>query len=162
VTVSASARPLPRRGGTVKPALQPVALTIHVAGVLAPDELQKPQQPGLNLWGCKLYAGVAGVCCICGSGLPKRRRSWCSQACIDNYQRNHGWATAALWVKLYAGRTCVRCGSGGRLEANHIVPVNGGSRDGCVSHQDNLEALCHDCHQAATATQRREGLIGAL
>ena len=117
-------------------------------------------QATLNLWGCKLYEAVPGVCGICGSGLPKRRRAWCSQNCIDNYQRNHGWATASLWAKLYARGRCAHCGTSGKLETNHIVPVNGGSRDGCVSHQDKLEPLCHTCHTAATTVQRQAGFIG--
>ncbi len=118
-------------------------------------------QAALNLWGCKLYWHEAGRCCICGSGLPKRRRSWCSQACLDLYWENHNWATASWTAKVRAGHQCTRCRGGGKLEANHIIPVNGGSRQGCVSHQDNLEALCHSCHTQATTSQRQAGLIGA-
>ncbi len=117
-------------------------------------------QAVLNLWGCKLYWAEAGRCCICGSGLPKRRRSWCSQACVDLYHENHNWATASWTAKIRAGHRCTRCRQPGKLETNHIVPVNGGSRDGCVSHQDKLEALCHSCHGETTSRQREEGQIG--
>ena len=116
--------------------------------------MSSPDQATLNLWGCKLYWAEDGVCCICRAGLTGRRRSWCSQACLDLYWENHNWGTASEAAKARAGHRCTRCRRRDKLETNHIVPVNGGSRQGCVSHQDNLEALCHTCHGETTSRQR--------
>jgi hypothetical protein len=38
---------------------------------------------------------------------------------------------------------CVFCGSGGRLEADHIIPWSAGGSD----EMDNLRTLCHACNQ---------------
>lgn len=114
----------------------------------------------LNLWGCMRHRGKKGICCICGSAVQGRRRSWCSQSCVDLYLDNHNWARASWVAKVRAGHCCTRCGARRSLQANHIVPVNGGSREGCASHQDGLEALCLACHGKTTSIQRAAGLIG--
>lgn len=113
----------------------------------------------LNLSGCKRYF-TSGICVICGGGLPGRKRAWCSDTCVDLYLDNHDWGRASWVAKVRAGHQCQRCGARGRMETNHIVPVNGGYRGAHSAHQDGLEVLCHDCHGQATARQRDAGLIG--
>ncbi len=119
-----------------------------------------PQTLTLNLWGCPRYRGQKGLCQICGCPVRGRRRTWCSEGCVDLYLDNHNWARAAWVAKVRAGQRCQRCGNRGYMETNHIRPVNGMSREGCASHQDGLEVLCHECHGTETARQRQEGLIG--
>lgn len=48
---------------------------------------------------------------------------------------------------------CVRCGKGGRLECDHIVPV---SKGGSQFDKENLRTLCRGCHVEITARQNRK------
>lgn len=57
---------------------------------------------------------------------------------------NDGSYTSDEWQALCDrfGRKCVKCGSDGRLEADHVVPVSkGGSND--IS---NIQPLCRSCN----------------
>lgn len=52
--------------------------------------------------------------------------------------------------EIVDGAVCARCGGGGPLEVDHIVPLAiGGS-----SEPENLQALCADCHAAKSAAER--------
>lgn len=89
---------------------------------------------------------------------------------------NHDWSAARSVVLKRDGHRCVVCGEDDKgdrareyhrrcgktfIEVNHIRPVNGRRKNwDCQNHQDNLEALCHDCHGAVTKQQRDAGLIG--
>lgn len=49
-----------------------------------------------------------------------------------------------------------------QLEVNHRIPCLGQHKaNSCAHHLDGLETLCHSCHVAETARQRREGLLSA-
>ena len=52
------------------------------------------------------------------------------------------------------GYRCVRCGRAGRLECDHIIPLERepGQDPYAV---DGCQALCRDCHIAKTATENR-------
>jgi hypothetical protein len=46
-------------------------------------------------------------------------------------------------------------------EVNHVEPRWGaGYGTGCWNHQTNLQVLCHECHVAETARQKRERIAG--
>lgn len=114
------------------------------------------EQLELNLWGCKRYPG-AGICWVCGARLTGRRTAWC-KGHGEFYAENHIWSLARSVAARRARGKCQRCGHSG-TEVNHIVPVQGMSRAGCRSHQDNLELLCHGCHLDATKAQRKKGVL---
>ena len=63
----------------------------------------------------------------------------------------------SLWEKArqarlaFDGQRCVRCGEPA-TEVNHIVAVADG---GALYDHDNLESLCHSCHEEATRAQER-------
>lgn len=44
---------------------------------------------------------------------------------------------------------CRQCSAAGKLEVDHIVPLVQGGRE----HEDNLQALCRDCHIRKTALE---------
>lgn len=71
------------------------------------------------------------------------------------------WDYREQWHAL---RVCPKCDKRlppWDLEVNHIHPLNGiRPTFGCCHHQDNLEAVCHECHVEITTEQRRAGLIG--
>ncbi len=125
-------------------------------------------------------------CRQCGKAITWRSAT-CSHRCSRLFGINHFWQDArqhAAFVKNLPGytlegylagtwdyraqwyelRTCPKCErtfSAHALEVNHIHPLNGNRASfGCGHHQDNLEAICHDCHVEITTQQRRAGLIG--
>jgi hypothetical protein len=134
---------------------------------------------------CSLAPPAAeGACAWCGTELPPRRRTWCSDTCGDAFWANHWWSIARSSAKRRDKYTCVRCGERApkrpsratqkseaaykkamtvwraakrtqRLEVNHIEAAMG--RHGqlsCAHHLENLETLCPDCHKEFTAAQR--------
>jgi len=111
---------------------------------------------------------MTGICIECGSPLPPRRRSYCSDKCRDAHWQRHWsqqtelakkmigfrpvlWGTiAAEQVRLYP--VCSRCGEKKNLEAHHIRALkSGGSNE-----LSNLTTLCHDCHRAQHPGMPRE------
>jgi 5-methylcytosine-specific restriction endonuclease McrA len=103
---------------------------------------------------CLPGAGQDGVCDRCLAPLVGRRVRWCSDACADWFRDNHRYTNARWRVRERDG-ACVRCGSAYDLEVDHIVAAKG--QHGvisCIHHQDNLRALCHDCHAWRTRLQK--------
>lgn len=64
--------------------------------------------------------------------------------------RRIGRHSTQQWKQLVSsvGGVCVRCGSDGPLEKDHIVPVSRGGSDGI----DNLQPLCIRCNRVKGAT----------
>ena len=63
------------------------------------------------------------------------------------------WGLVRLRVLDRDGWRCVTCGKSGRLEVDHIKPMDLG---GAKYDKSNLQALCRPCHFAKTA---RENMI---
>jgi hypothetical protein len=95
------------------------------------------------------------VCGWCGTGLIGRRTAWCGEDCEWHFLRNHYWTYSAPAALRRDGSVCVRCGSGDRVEVNHILPIRGAQRWGlsCANHLGNLETLCHSHHTTVTRLQ---------
>ena len=53
------------------------------------------------------------------------------------------WARVRLQVLDRDGWRCVQCGKAGRLEVDHVTPMESG---GAVYEKRNLQALCRPCH----------------
>ena len=64
----------------------------------------------------------------------------------------HRVARLAAFVKGRDGYRCRLCGRPGRLEADHIQPLDKG---GAAWDPDNMQALCRPCHFAKTRAERR-------
>jgi len=134
---------------------------------------------------CSLAPPLAdGACSWCGTELPPRRRSWCSDRCGDAFWANHWWSVARQSAKRRDRYRCRRCGvrapkrpaqsayttrapylaamrvwraekRTARMEVNHIVPCRGRHKAlDCAHHLDNLETLCPPCHKEHTAALR--------
>jgi 5-methylcytosine-specific restriction endonuclease McrA len=58
----------------------------------------------------------------------------------------------------HRGDECETCGSTGRLEVHHVVPLVAG---GAPDHPGNLMTVCPPCHRSAHRVMRRNG-VGAL
>lgn len=84
-------------------------------------------------------------CRVCGHELPPRRRTYCSDYCSDiarNVQKLFEWRTIRRYIARRDGK-CVKCGSRGDYEVDHIIPLDDG---GHPFDPDNLQRLCPDCH----------------
>ena len=53
------------------------------------------------------------------------------------------WAAVRRQVFKRDGYRCRKCGRAGRLEADHVVPLN---RGGAPLDVDNVQTLCRSCH----------------
>lgn len=91
----------------------------------------------------------------CGRPLTGRQVRWCSTECRDWYYRNHRWTQARREAMSRAGcgnpfrARCQRPGCQKPAEeVDHIIERMGTplGENSCLHHQENLRALCHDCH----------------
>ena len=64
----------------------------------------------------------------------------------------HRWAGVRRAVFERDGWRCVRCGRAGRLECDHVTPLD---RGGDPWDPNNLQTLCRACHIAKTADENR-------
>ena len=62
------------------------------------------------------------------------------------------WAAVRRAVFQRDGWRCVECGKAGRLECDHVVPLE---RNGDPFDMANLQTLCRSCHIAKTAAENR-------
>lgn len=105
------------------------------------------------------------LCKWCKAEVPPRRRSWCSDECVNKYSRVWSWEAVRRYVKERDRLTCQCCGTtdppkpetrsgwGQRYDpwdVDHIVPVIQGGTD----DPDNLRLLCMDCHVEVGYEQR--------
>lgn len=90
------------------------------------------------------------VCRWCHGELPKRRSSWCSNECRDEYYLCGGlWRVVQRAVFRRDEGTCQICGAKDpyvAMEVDHITPVICGGDD----RMNNLRLLCVACHRAET------------
>ncbi len=89
-----------------------------------------------------------GICSVCG---PKRPRTSYDDRRGSAASRGYG----AQWQRrrrmyLRAHPVCVHCGAPAS-DVDHIVARKAGGGE----EETNLQALCHACHNAKTAGERR-------
>lgn len=85
----------------------------------------------------------------CEAHKPRPRES--SRASYRAGYRDPNYHREKQAALTRAKGACERCGSGGRLEVDHIVPL----RDGGANTRANLQVLCQPCHKAKTRVDRR-------
>ncbi len=113
------------------------------------------------------WAGKPGRCQLCDTVIElTRRRTWCSNKCGREWQRNHIWRFARSAAKRRAKYRCQRPGCSAErrdCEVNHITARQGGGYGpGCHHHLNpdksgvgGLEVLCHAHHAQVTAAQAK-------
>jgi hypothetical protein len=148
----------------------------------------KGSQSAALLAHCLLARPAPAGCAWCGTSLPPRRRTWCSERCGTAFWTNHWWTLARSAAKRRDKYRCRACGAVApkrpgktafktaagyrlamrawrlakktqRMEVNHRVPCRG--KHGTVScdhHLDNLETLCVACHRVLTLADRNANL----
>ena len=110
------------------------------------------------------FPEIPGQCRICKKPLPKRRRSWCSQECVEHYRLMTDWNYIRGKILERDQYRCQRCGhepwrgpSGRRrrhldMHVDHIVELQDG---GSFHDPANLQVLCEACHVDKTNEERR-------
>lgn len=77
--------------------------------------------------------------------------AWHDTLYLGGSWRSPEWQQRAREAKQRDGRRCVICKSDDGLQTDHIVPLSqGGSND-----FENLQTLCHACHEQKTGRQLR-------
>ncbi len=94
------------------------------------------------------------LCRNCDNPTAKTRRHYCSQDCMEEFNRNNSW----FWVRKDVLRrdryTCSICKKRFRkkyLDVDHIIPVTIG---GQLFDKKNLRTLCKECHKAKSDLDR--------
>jgi hypothetical protein len=158
----------------------------------APHHVKAPPKSAALLAGCVLARPQPAGCAWCGTALPARRRTWCSDRCATTFWTNHWWTLARRAAKRRDKYRCRACGAAApkrptraacttaaayrtamrvwrtakkteRMEVNHRVPCRG--KHGALScdhHLVNLETLCVACHRRLTETDRKTLAKGRL
>ena len=113
------------------------------------------------------WSGEPGRCQLCNQLIEStRRRTWCSNKCAREWQRNHIWRFARSAAKRRAKYHCQQQGCTAErrdCEVNHITARNGGGYGpGCHHHLSpdqngvgGLEVLCRAHHAKITAAQAK-------
>ena len=113
------------------------------------------------------WNGESGRCQLCNQLIEStRRRTWCSNKCAREWQRNHIWRFARSAAKRRAKYRCQQQGCTAErrdCEVNHIAARDGGGYGpGCHHHLNpdkngvgGLEVLCRAHHAQVTAAQAR-------
>ena len=90
------------------------------------------------------------LCRNCDNPVARKRRHYCSEECMEEFNRNNSW----FWVRKDILRRdrykCSICRKRFRkkdLHVDHIIPVNLG---GQLFDKKNLRTLCRECHKEKT------------
>lgn len=97
----------------------------------------------------KIIDGIT-ICRNCDNPIAPSRRHYCSQNCMEEFNRNNSW----YWVRKDVLRRdkfkCSICNKRFRkreLDVDHIIPVRLGINP---YDKNNLRTLCKECHIAKT------------
>lgn len=122
----------------------------------------RSQPPGPLTPAAKMAKGPHGnpLCRWCSKETASKRRTFCSQACVDEWRLRSDPAFLRAFILKRDGRRCANCcrtdvgdvkAISLRYEVDHIQPLaEGGSND-----PTNLRVLCRPCHAKETGALRR-------
>ncbi len=94
------------------------------------------------------------LCRNCDEQVAKSRRHYCSQKCMDEFNRNNSWFFIRKDVLRRDRYTCSICKTRMRkkfLDVDHIIPLQMG---GQLYDKANLRTLCKECHKAKSKLDR--------
>jgi len=95
------------------------------------------------------------LCRNCDNKVSPNRRHYCSEKCMDEFNRDNSWYFVrkdVLRRDNYRCRICKKRFRKKELDVDHIIPVKMSSRD--VFNKKNLRTLCKECHKAKTKLDR--------
>ncbi len=94
------------------------------------------------------------ICRNCKNPVPKGRRHYCSDECMESFNRENRWFWVRKDVLRRDGYRCSICKQRFRkreLDVDHIIPVQMGGK---LFDKDNLRTLCRSCHRKKTELDR--------
>lgn len=107
-----------------------------------------PRYPRISDTPDKFDSDGDKLCRNCEKMVPSNRRNYCSQECMDEFNRNNSW----YWIRKdvlrrdrYTCRICKKRFRKKFLDVDHIIPVQMG---GQLLDKTNLRTLCKECHKA--------------
>jgi len=87
------------------------------------------------------------ICRNCDRPVAQGRRHYCSEACMDEFNRNNSWYWIRKDVLKRDRYTCSICKKRLKkifLDVDHIIPIKMG---GNPIDKKNLRLLCKECHK---------------
>ncbi len=90
------------------------------------------------------------ICRNCENIVPKTRRNYCSEECMNTFNEDHSWyfvRKAILRRDKYKCNICKKRFRKSKLDIDHIIPVRGKINP---FNKSNLRTLCKECHKAKT------------
>lgn len=102
-----------------------------------------------HLKSTEIYPYVKGKCRVCRGGLPPKRRTFCSDECVEKLKRETDWKRIRESVFDRDGGSCCVCQKDldkegyNSFHVDHIVPLAKGGEPYCL---DNLQLLCPTCN----------------
>jgi hypothetical protein len=103
------------------------------------------------------FRGQAGRCSLCGEAVSGRRRTWCSQACVDLWWIATTPRIAYYHLSVMFGDVCWVCFDEPGGEVDHVRPL---WSLGVQERQQlrwwlpfNLQLIGPRCHKAKTARE---------
>jgi 5-methylcytosine-specific restriction endonuclease McrA len=90
------------------------------------------------------------LCRNCNNQVSPSRRHYCSQSCMDEFNRNNSWFFVRKDILRRDRYTCQICKERQRkkyLDVDHIIPVRMGGK---LFEKANLRTLCKECHKSKT------------
>lgn len=82
------------------------------------------------------------------------RRHYCSEKCMEEFNRNNSWYWVRKDVLKRDGYRCSICKKRFRkkdLDVDHIIPIQMGGK---FFEKENLRTLCKECHRAKSRLER--------
>lgn len=90
------------------------------------------------------------LCRNCDQKVSVKRRHYCSEKCMEEFNRNNSWYWVRKDILMRDRYTCRICKKRLRkkfLDVDHIIPVRFGMNP---FEKENLRSLCKECHKAKT------------
>jgi len=94
------------------------------------------------------------LCRNCDKPVSKNRRHYCSEKCMDEFNRNNSWFFVrkdVLRRDHYRCSICKKRFRKAQLDVDHIISVQMGGK---LFEKANLRTLCKECHKAKTKLDR--------
>ncbi|MBU0615045.1 MAG: HNH endonuclease [Nanoarchaeota archaeon] len=88
------------------------------------------------------------LCRNCDETVSEGRRHYCSEKCMEEFNRNNSWFFVrkdVLRRDKYRCSICNKCFRKAFLDVDHIIPVRMGGK---FFEKANLRTLCKECHKA--------------